>query len=102
MGEISSDIQEGLLCQECGQYMEDFQYTGYPRTCCDCNFPGYMYINEWESLKVGQKVWLYGFSDGKPHLYGPHHVHNISTHELMNIKQKRTFFNNKDVMVIKL
>lgn len=26
----------GLLCQVCGTYMDDFEEPGYPRTCDDC------------------------------------------------------------------
>lgn len=36
MGEISEMILEGLLCQVCGSYMDDFEEPGYPRTCEDC------------------------------------------------------------------
>lgn len=39
MGEITEDILNGLLCEVCGSYMEDFKETGYPRKCEDCCMP---------------------------------------------------------------
>lgn len=36
MGEISEMMMNGLLCQQCGVWMDDFQEVGYPRTCGDC------------------------------------------------------------------
>lgn len=30
------DVLNGLVCQECGSWMEDFQEVGYPRTCESC------------------------------------------------------------------
>ncbi len=35
MREITNDIFNGLLCNECGQLI-DFKEPGYPRTCKDC------------------------------------------------------------------
>jgi len=89
-----------MKCQKCNKDMKKLQYSGYQEACCNCIFPGYKYINDWEELINGQKVWLYGFKDNKPHLYGPHKVHNADAHELININQKRSFYNNKDVMAI--
>lgn len=34
------DILSGLVCQECGCWMEDFKEVGYPRTCEDCEKEG--------------------------------------------------------------
>ncbi|WP_019377699.1 hypothetical protein [Virgibacillus halodenitrificans] len=36
MGEAAEMIINGLLCNVCGGYMEDFEEPGYPRTCEDC------------------------------------------------------------------
>ena len=36
MGEIAEMVINGLLCQVCGSWMEDFQECGYPRTCDYC------------------------------------------------------------------
>ena len=36
MGEAAEDILNGLCCQVCGAYMEDFEAPGFPRTCGDC------------------------------------------------------------------
>jgi Fe2+ or Zn2+ uptake regulation protein len=36
MGQIADDIINGLLCQECGQFI-DFEEPGFPRTCEDCD-----------------------------------------------------------------
>lgn len=46
MGEISKDIQEGVICQVCGCWMPDvleddsidlaYEPPGHPRTCSDC------------------------------------------------------------------
>ena len=36
MGEIADMIINGFLCQQCGQYMPDYEEPGYPRTCPDC------------------------------------------------------------------
>ncbi|MCO6019364.1 hypothetical protein [Carnobacterium divergens] len=36
MGELAEMTINGLLCQECGGYLEDFEEPGYPRTCEDC------------------------------------------------------------------
>ncbi len=30
------DVLNGLVCQVCGSWMEDFEEVGYPRTCEDC------------------------------------------------------------------
>lgn len=39
MGEIAEMVLNGILCQICGQYIDD-DYTygdpGYPRECKDC------------------------------------------------------------------
>lgn len=36
MGEITLLILEGILCQECGAFVDE-QYIGSPRSCEDCN-----------------------------------------------------------------
>lgn len=36
MGEVAEMILNGLLCQICGSYMDDYEEPGYPRTCDDC------------------------------------------------------------------
>ena len=35
MGEISEMIQEGILCSECGGYVDDNE-SGHPRKCNLC------------------------------------------------------------------
>jgi hypothetical protein len=35
MGEIAEMILEGILCQVCGEYIDD-EPCGYPRTCEEC------------------------------------------------------------------
>lgn len=46
MGQHCEDVLEGLACQECGMFMEDFMNSGkqfdapgYPRTCASCEPP---------------------------------------------------------------
>lgn len=36
MGQAVDDMLEGLVCQECGEWMDDFESPGYPRTCEGC------------------------------------------------------------------
>lgn len=36
MGDIADMVVNGLLCQDCGVYMDDFEEPGYPRSCEDC------------------------------------------------------------------
>jgi hypothetical protein len=36
MGQIAEDTLNGLLCECCGSYMDDFESPGYPRKCEDC------------------------------------------------------------------
>lgn len=36
MGEIADMMVNGLMCQECGAWMEDHEEPGYPRTCRSC------------------------------------------------------------------
>jgi len=36
MGEHSEFVIEGLLCQECGTFIEEGKAKGFPRTCQDC------------------------------------------------------------------
>ncbi|WP_258022808.1 hypothetical protein [Brevibacillus formosus] len=36
MGEVAEMIISGLVCQVCGESMDDFEEPGYPRTCEDC------------------------------------------------------------------
>lgn len=101
MGKITEAILNTVTCQKCRRRIKEFEYSGYPRTCVDCVFPGYAYLS-WDNLKKGDQVWLYGFHDKKPKLYGPHVVHNPETHELKNPRLDRTFYNNKNIMVTKL
>lgn len=35
MGEIADMIIDGILCEQCGQYIDE-ECGGYPRTCEDC------------------------------------------------------------------
>lgn len=37
MGEAAELILSGLLCQVCGEYMDDFEEPGHPRTCDSCS-----------------------------------------------------------------
>lgn len=36
MGQAVEDMLNGLACQVCGQWMDDFEECGYPRTCAGC------------------------------------------------------------------
>ena len=36
MGQAADDMLNGLCCQVCGQFMDDFMEVGYPRTCSCC------------------------------------------------------------------
>ena len=36
MGEAAEDILNGIVCQCCGVWMDDFEEVGYPRTCESC------------------------------------------------------------------
>lgn len=36
MGEIAEMIIEGILCEECGVFIDE-DYAGFPRKCEDCN-----------------------------------------------------------------
>jgi methionyl-tRNA synthetase len=36
MGDIAEMILEGILCEDCGCYIEDEEAEGYPRKCNDC------------------------------------------------------------------
>lgn len=36
MGELAEMTLNGLLCEVCGAYVEDFEEPGYPRKCEDC------------------------------------------------------------------
>ena len=35
MGDIAEMILDGILCEQCGVFI-DFEITGYPRLCNDC------------------------------------------------------------------
>lgn len=35
MGEVTDMILDGILCEECGEYIDDDE-TGYPRKCAAC------------------------------------------------------------------
>jgi hypothetical protein len=42
MGDIADDMIDGVICQQCGMYLEEFldgtepDGFGYPVTCSDC------------------------------------------------------------------
>lgn len=36
MGEYADDILEGDCCEICGEYFEDDESPGHPRTCAAC------------------------------------------------------------------
>ena len=36
MGQAADDMLNGLCCQVCGQFMDDYEEVGYPRTCESC------------------------------------------------------------------
>lgn len=36
MGEIADMMINGLMCQYCGEFMEDHEEPGYPRSCGGC------------------------------------------------------------------
>ena len=36
MSQTVDDMLSGLICQVCGTFMDDFEASGYPRTCEDC------------------------------------------------------------------
>lgn len=36
MGEIADMMIEGLMCQYCGEFMDDFEEVGFPRDCGCC------------------------------------------------------------------
>ncbi len=36
MGELSEMILDGILCQECGVFIENGEALGVPRSCEDC------------------------------------------------------------------
>lgn len=33
---VADMVLEGLLCEECGCYVDDMEAPGYPRKCEDC------------------------------------------------------------------
>ena len=35
MGEIADMMLNGLMCEGCGVFMDDFEETGYPRYCSE-------------------------------------------------------------------
>lgn len=37
MGEIADMMINGLMCQYCGEFMDDFGEPGYPRSCGCCD-----------------------------------------------------------------
>lgn len=39
MGQVADDIIAGLLCEQCGSYI-DGDMPGYPRSCDDCEEEG--------------------------------------------------------------
>ena len=36
MGEIAEMVLDGLLCEQCGEYIGDGLDAGYPRLCAAC------------------------------------------------------------------
>lgn len=36
MGEISDMILEGILCECCGVYLDDYEEKPFPHYCSDC------------------------------------------------------------------
>ncbi len=36
MGQAVEDMLNGLCCQVCGVWMDDFEEVGYPRSCKSC------------------------------------------------------------------
>jgi hypothetical protein len=36
MGEITTMVEDGILCQVCGSYVNDGNPVGYPRSCNRC------------------------------------------------------------------
>ncbi len=36
MSQTVEDMLDGLICQVCGAFMDDFESPGHPRTCEDC------------------------------------------------------------------
>ena len=36
MGEIAEMMLNGLMCEGCGVWMDDFEEPGYPRRCAGC------------------------------------------------------------------
>lgn len=36
MSETVEMMMNGLICSQCGSWMEDFEEPGYPRVCEDC------------------------------------------------------------------
>ena len=36
MSQTVEAMLNGLICQVCGSFMDDFEAPGYPRTCEDC------------------------------------------------------------------
>lgn len=36
MGEIAEMMLEGLMCEGCGEFMEDMDEPGFPRRCAGC------------------------------------------------------------------
>lgn len=51
MGEIAEMILEGILCQSCGAYIDDY-YAGFPRTCGFCRE-----LEKEEKRKGGRVNW---------------------------------------------
>jgi hypothetical protein len=37
MGEIAGMMLDGVMCQECGEFFEDGEAPGYPRSCAACS-----------------------------------------------------------------
>lgn len=37
MGDIAEMMLSGIMCERCGEWMDDFQEPGYPRYCHGCS-----------------------------------------------------------------
>ena len=46
MGEIAEMMLEGTLCQTCGEFMDDNDANGYPRSCGGCVAVGHAPVVE--------------------------------------------------------
>lgn len=66
MGEIADMMLDGMLCQECGVFIDDDQ-SGYPRSCKSCAMENQAAGRQ--MVKIGK---TYIFGDSKPREKCPH------------------------------